>query len=323
MYYLKGNSLFTECSHFNNLMPACNTTRRFFSLLLFLLQAIVITGCNREKKSDGYGNFEATEIIVSAEASGRLLSFSAVEGEEIKDGNMAGVIDTTQLHLQIEQVKAQIQSLQARQETIRSQMDVLGQQKTNAAREVQRFEKLVQADAVPRKQRDDVLDQYRVIEKEILATASQQESIDADILSLNVRIRELDDRIDKSIVRNPVKGTVLVTYVEPGEIVSYGQPLYSIANLDSMFLRVYLDGTQLPHISLRQPVTVLFDNDSRTNQSKEGRIAWISSKAEFTPKIIQTKQDRVTLVYAVKISVPNADGSLKIGMPGEVVFSRQ
>jgi len=293
---------------------------RISGYLALCLAVLLLHGCSDHPSSDAYGNFEATETIVSAEGNGRIIEITATEGEALAEGLVAVVIDTTQLHLQAEEIDAQILGRKAGKKTLASQIAVLEQRKKNAARDKARFERLFRQRAVARKQLDDITDSYRVIEKEIDAAATENRSIDEEIKALGARKKEVEDMISRSLVRNPVEGIVLVRYAEPGEVVAYGQPLYKIADLNRMYLRAYVDGTQLPDITTGQKVTVLFDRDRTTNRAIEGTIFWISSKAEFTPKIIQTKEDRVNLVYAVKISVPN-DGALKIGMPGEVRFN--
>lgn len=290
------------------------------SAILFAF-AIQVTGCNNNNKSDAYGNFEATEVLISAEASGKLLDFKAEEGQSLKAGEIVGVIDTVQLHLKREQLKAQRQAMKSKISNVLSQMAVLQQQKENALKEKDRFERLVKDKAVPTKQLDDVVDQINVIQKQVRATETQNAGILGEVRALDAQISQLDDQIKKSVIRNPIDGVVLTKYAEPNEVTAYGKPLYKIADLKTMFLRAYLSGTEVPHVKIGQKVAVLIDEDKSENRTLEGEISWVSEKAEFTPKIIQTKDERVNMVYAVKVRLKN-DGALKIGMPGELRLNK-
>lgn len=295
--------------------------RAIIPALLVAFGIIQITGCGNNNKSDAYGNFEATEVLISAEASGKLLEFKAEEGQSLKAGQVIGVIDTVQLHLKRQQLKAQRQAMSSKIGNVLSQIAVLQQQKENALKEKDRFERLVRDKAVPTKQLDDVIDQINVIQKQIRATETQNASILGEVRAMDAQIAQLDDQVKKSVIRNPVDGVVLTKYAEPNEITAYGKPLYKIADLNTMYLRAYLSGVQVPHIKIGQKVTVQIDEDKSENRSLEGEISWVSDKAEFTPKIIQTKDERVNMVYAIKVRVKN-DGALKIGMPGEAKFNK-
>jgi HlyD family secretion protein len=295
--------------------------RSIISAILFAFGIIQVAGCGNNNKSDAYGNFEATEVLISAEASGKLLEFKAEEGQSLKAGQVVGVIDTVQLHLKRQQLKAQRQAMNSKVANVLSQIAVLQQQKDNALKEKDRFERLVRDKAVPTKQLDDVLDQINVIQKQIRATETQNTGILGEVKALDAQVAQLDDQIKKSVIHNPIDGVVLTKYAEPNEVTAYGKPLYKIADLKTVFLRAYLSGTQVPHIKIGQKVAVLIDEDKSNNRTLEGEISWVSEKAEFTPKIIQTKDERVNMVYAVKVRVKN-DGALKIGMPGELRFNK-
>jgi len=282
-----------------------------------------LAGCHDNVKSDAYGNFEAVETIVSAEANGKLLQFKADEGDILNENDTIGYIDATQLNLQQRQLFASSEALKAQVQDIQSQLDVLLEQKRNILRERSRLESMLKENAATQKQWDDMNGELQLTEKRIIATRKQIETANHAIISqvepLKEQIKSVQDRIAKSVIINPVNGQVLTKYIEESEIVSYGRPLYSIANLSEMILRIYVSGEQLAKIHTGQEVGVLIDRSEKENRSLQGKVSWISSRAEFTPKIIQTKKERVSMVYAVKVIVKN-DGSLKIGMPGEVNF---
>lgn len=290
---------------------------------IWILGIILLAGCSgNNHKSDAYGNFEATEIIVSAEASGKLLAFNVEEGSVLEAGAAVGYIDTVQLSLKRAQLLATRQSVSAKVASILAQIDVLKEQRRVAETDKKRLEKLFGENAATQKQLDDVNGQISVIDRQIVSIETQNATILSDVKSLDAQIAQINDQIRKSVIVNPVRGTVLTKLAEPNEVMAYGKPLYKIADLQTMFLRVYISGDQLPHVVIGRKVQVLIDETKKDNQLLEGEISWISSKAEFTPKIIQTKEERVNMVYAVKIKVQN-DGRLKIGMPGEVNFIKE
>lgn len=280
--------------------------------------------CQTPDSSDAYGNFEATEIIVSAESVGKLVQFLVEEGTEVPRDKALGIIDTTQLYLQKQQLVYNIAALKSKIQDVKVQVNVLREQKENLLREQKRLENLFSENAATRKQLDDINGEVQVVDSRILATRSQMTTSNQGILSeiapLEIQVARLDDQMKKSYITSPLGGTVITKYAEQGEFVTLGKPVFKVANLQKMTLRVYLSGAQLADISLGQEVEVLIDKDKKNNRSLPGKVTWISSQAEFTPKIIQTKEERVNLVYAMKISVAN-DGTLKIGMPGEVRFN--
>jgi len=291
--------------------------KKIFWMLLILTW---ITACdNNGKKADAYGNFEATEVMVSAMAQGEILALELEEGDQLDHGQIVGLIDTTDLWLKEKQMVKSISAVETRLVTIRAQMDVQQQQKKNLLVDKERIEKLYNDGAATKKQLDDIKGAIDLVDAQITATRSQRQQVEAEIETIRIQIEQIEEAIEKCYVKNPVMGTVLVKYAEAGEVAAPAKPLYKIADLSMMKLKVYVSGDQLPHIKIGQEVEVLIDNTKNENTSLAGKLSWISSSAEFTPKTIQTKEERVNLVYSIKILVPN-DGSIKIGMPGEVNF---
>ncbi len=288
--------------------------------ILFFLLACGLAGCATNEKSDAYGQFEATETTISSKASGELLTYKVSEGVELSAGEQVAQVDTTTLHLQKEELKAQLKATRTRIENINAEVDVQQEQLQTAETNLKRIQNLVTDSAATQQQLDDIEGKVRTIRKQIDALQTKKQSVRAEINATQARIDQLNQQLSDAVVTNPINGTVLTTYVEPHELIGQGQPLYQIANLDTLELRVYVSGAQLPSIKLGQSVEVLVDKNAEENRQFSGHISWIASEAEFTPKMIQTKQERVTQVYAVKVKVPNPDGVLKIGMPGEVNF---
>lgn len=276
-----------------------------------------------ETQFDASGAFEAQETIISAEAAGTLKEFNVKEGEALKAGQYLGYIDTTQLYLRKVQLEAQIRAILGRRPNIGAQVASLEEQLAAAEKEQRRIANLVKADAATQKQLDDVNGQVEVLRKQIAAQRSAlgttSSGLALEAVPLQEQIKQVDDQLRKSKIVNPVNGTVLVKYAEPNEMATPGKALYKIANLSTVMLRAYVTGGQLPGIKLNQPVTVFVDAGPDEYTQYQGTIEWISDKAEFTPKTIQTKEERANLVYAVKIRVKNT-GSLKPGMYGEVKF---
>ncbi len=292
-------------------------------IILFLLAGVIAAfagGCSKDdNRSDAYGNFEAVETIVSSESSGKLLEFNVEEGQTLSEGSIVGYIDTVQLQLKKKQLEAAKNLTRTKFKNVSSQVGVYQEQKKVALREKDRIERLLKDNAATGKQLDDINGSIDVLNRQIAAVETQNNTTNEELKNYDIQIKQIDDQLSKSTVVNPVNGTVIMKFVEQSEVVNYGKPLYKIADLNVMELRVYLSGSQLPEIKIGQTVKVLIDNGKSEYRTLEGEIFWISSKAEFTPKIVQTKEERVNLVYAVKVRVRN-DGSLKIGMPGEVVF---
>jgi len=299
---------------------------------------LILFSCKQSaKQADAYGNFEAEDMIVSAEAGGQILALSIEEGQTLKAGDIVGRIDSLQLILKKEQLQASIKAIAAKSPAISAQLAVFEKQKgavqqqlSTLESEKQRVQNLLKSDAATPKQLDDLNAQIEQAKRQMdviieqrgasnASLATQKGGLLAEIGPLQKQIAQIEDQIAKCRIRNPVAGTVLAQYAEAGEIVSFGKPLYKTASLDTLVLRAYFGGDQLASIKLGQNLKVSIDGPDKTMQEFPGTITWISPKAEFTPKIIQTKEERVNLVYAVKIAVPN-DGRLKIGMPGEVHF---
>ncbi|MCP3933689.1 MAG: HlyD family efflux transporter periplasmic adaptor subunit [Bacteroidetes bacterium] len=294
------------------------------SFWFIFLACFLFYSCEKQENgSDAYGNFEAREVFVSSEANGKLVRFDVEEGEKYAARQLIGFVDTTQLYLKKLQLEAAIRAIPTKKQDAQPQIEVFEKQKKNLLREKKRVEALLKDKAATPKQLDDIAGQIEVVDKQIAAASAKTTTLNKGIVSeiepLRVQIKQIEDQLRKSYLYNPIKGTVLLKLAEESEFTVMGKPLYKIADLQNMILKVYVSGTQLPHIKIGDQVTVLIDEDEETNRSLTGNINWISEKAEFTPKIVQTKEERVNLVYAVKIAVKN-DGALKIGMPGEVVF---
>lgn len=289
-------------------------------LLTFFVLIVLLNSCNKKQPlADAYGNFEAIETIISAEANGILLEFNLEEGSMLEEGQEVGKIDTTQLYLKKLQLEAQKKLVRSKFKNISSQIAVLEQQKQNALKEKQRVENLLKDEAATGKQLDEINYSINVLDKQIQTFQTQTLSVREEISTIDVQIKQIEDQINRSVIVNPKKGTVILKLAERSEVVTYGKPLYKIADLDYVELRAYISGSQLPQVKIGQSVKVYADLDKDNNREYEGTVTWISSKAEFTPKVIQTKEERVNLVYAIKVRVKN-DGSIKIGMPGEIRF---
>jgi len=294
--------------------------KRIIPKLLIIPFAILLVSCeSNEDKSDAYGNFEATEITVSAQAQGELKTFDVKKGAELKEGQMLGYVDTSSLHLQRKQLLAQKQSVKTKLSNLDAQIDVQQQQLANAETQLNRIKKLHADNAATDQQLDDIEGKVKTLRKQIRSVRVQKQGIRSELDVLDTKMAQVEDKIDKAMIKNPVKGTVINKFAEKGELVAPGKSLYKVAALDEMELKVYISGAQLPHVKIGQKVEVLIDESKTENRQLTGTVSWVADDAEFTPKVIQTKEERVKLVYAVKIRVPN-DGSLKIGMPGEANF---
>jgi HlyD family secretion protein len=289
-----------------------------------MIASLLLFSCkNGDNEFDATGSFEAIETIISAEANGRLESFEVQEGQEVSKGQTIGWIDTVQLYLQKKRLNAQIEAILSRKPDISVQLEALNQQLTSAKKEEARVKKLLESDAATTKQLDDIQAQINVLSAQIKASKSgmvtTSTSLDKEVAPLRVQMEQLDDQINKSMLIAPMDGTILSTYVQPYEMVGTGKPLYKLASLATMTLKVYITGDQLPQVKLNQTVTVLTDDGNGRYRETQGKISWISSQAEFTPKTVQTKDERANKVYAMKVRVPN-DGTYKIGMYGQVNF---
>ncbi len=287
-----------------------------------LVAMLALAGCARGPAPDAYGNMEATEVVVGAETSGRLLKFVPVEGNRLAAGVPMAVIDTTPLLLQLQQVFAQRSGAASHVNEVTQQIGVLEVQRQIAQRTYDRTRRLFDQKAATAQQLDQAERDFRVLGAQLDAAHAQRQSATQDVASNAARMAQVRDQITRSAVSNPVSGTVLATYTKAGEFVQPGQPLYKIANLDTLELRAYVTEPQLAHVRLGQEARVTVDvaNGSEPRLSLPGQVSWISSDAEFTPTPIQTVDERRNLVYAIKIRVPNEKGILKIGMPADVRF---
>jgi len=276
--------------------------------------------CHRGKDPDAYGNFEADEVSVSAQASGQLTSFTPVEGSTLRVGEVVAVVDTTQLALERAQLVAQQQATTTRVGEAGKQIEVYQAQIGIALRNYERMQRLFEEHAATAQQRDQAERDYRTLAAQIGAAKAQQQSVSKDASSGSARVAQINDQIEKSKVINPEAGTVLATYVKTGEVVQSGQPLYKIADVDTLILRAYITEKQLSSVKLGQQVQVHVDQSGGKLLTLPGTVRWISTKAEFTPTPVQTRDERADLVYAVKVYVPNPRGALKIGMPADITL---
>lgn len=291
--------------------------KNYKSILILSIIATSLFSCNNaNEKADGYGNFEATEITISAENNGKLMQFNLVEGDVLQKEQFIGYIDTIQLSLKREQLEVSKAVISSKSKGVLSQIAVLNSKLKTANTNKIRTKNLIKDNAGTQKQLDDILGEIDVIKNQIRSVEIQNAPVVNELKAIDVQLKQIDDHIKKSKIINPINGTVLTKYAEPNEITAFGKPLYKIADLSTMQLRVYISETQLANIKIGEDVTVKID-DLDAMKSYKGKISWVASEAEFTPKIIQTKEERVALVYAVKIDVKN-DGSLKIGMPAEL-----
>ncbi len=290
------------------------------SRLIFLITAGLLAACSgNEDEADAYGTFEATEIIVSAETNGRILKFDVREGTDIEQNAEIALIDTTLFHLQKAEIEAGMKSVSTRISSINAQNEILKQQIANLNVNISRIENMLKNDAATQKQYDDLAGQVAVLHKQIAANNTQRSSVSAELSVFESRRATLEEQADRSCVRSPIKGTVIEKYSEAGEMTTAGRPLVKIADLSLIKLKVYVSGAQLGSLKTGGDCTVRIDKGEKAYLTFPGKISYISARAEFTPKIIQTKEERVTLVYAVTIEVKN-DGTMKSGMPGEAIF---
>ena len=301
-------------------MSVMNTKTTFATWMA--LTALLMLSCKQAPQLyDASGSFEAIETLIPADASGIIQQLDIREGQVIDSGQVIGYIDSTQLHLRKKQLEAQIKAVLSKKPNISRQLAAYQVQLDQARHELARIDRLVKADAATPKQLDDAKSMVAVIEKQMEALQSTlsitSEGLSQDTGPLFTQIAQFNDQIRRCVITNPVKGTVLTTYAEPFEMAVPGKPLYKIADLSSIILRAYITGDQLTGRRLGDQVTIMVDDTSGTYKTYSGTIEWISDKAEFTPKTIQTKDERANLVYAMKIRVAN-DGYLKIGMYGEV-----
>lgn len=291
------------------------------NLILLTFMALLSASCsNSGEKADAFGNFESDEVTISAEANGRLLEFNIEEGTMLNSGQELGLIDTIQLYIQKKRLESAIRAVRAKTMDVESEVAVYREQKKNFERENKRVQNLLKSGAATQKQADDLNGQLDVVNRQLVAAETRLRKANTGILGevepLQWQIQQIEDQIRKSQIINPVTGTVIAKYADKDEVVGFGMPLYKIANLSKVDLRAYISETQLATIKLGSEVTVYIDKEEN-GKEYQGTITWISDVAEFTPKVIQTREERVNLVYAMKVAVDN-DGEIKLGMPGEV-----
>lgn len=291
--------------------------------VIYILATVLFTACSSEKAFDAQGTFEATEVIISSEATGRILSFNTEEGTEVNIGKTIVEIDSTQLNLQRKQLNAQLNALINSKPDIKAQISSIKEQIAKQKVELQRVENMLKDGAATPKQKDDLEAQIRILESQLSATLSTLDkntsTINNNALALEAQLSALNDRISKCKVTSPINGTVLVKYAQTGELATTGKPLFKVADLNKIYLRAYFTSDQLAKIKLGDKVKVIANFGAEERYDYDGTITWIASECEFTPKTIHTNDSRANLVYAVKIAVVN-DGKLKIGLAGEVVL---
>jgi len=293
---------------------------QIFILGIFLLLA----SCGKSKSDmDASGTFEATEVIVSSEANGKIQKLNLQEGQDVRARQLLGSVDTIQLYLRKKQLLASIQASQSRKPDVRAQVAALQQQIVTAKSERARIENLLKANAANQKQLDDINAQILVLQKQLNASRitleSSNKGINEESDALKIQVAQIEDQLRKSYISSPINGTVLVKYAEAGELAMQGKALFKVADVENMTLRAYVTADQLAKLNVGQAVNVNAEFGSEGNKTYKGKVVWVSDKAEFTPKTIQTRDERANLVYAVKVFVKN-DGNLKIGMYGGIKF---
>lgn len=293
-------------------------------LMVFSGLLLWAAACHRAPDYDASGTFEAVEVIVSSEADGKLLRFDLEEGQRLQAGQAVGLVDTLQLHLRKAQLESSWGSVATRRLDIGLQIAATNEQIWAQQREKRRMENLIAANAGTKKQLDDIDSNIAVLQKQLAAQRSQlssnNQSLTEELAGVEAQIEQLADLIEKSVVRSPIDGTVLVKYAEQGEMTATGKPLFKIAELDRLTLRAYITAGQMNQLQIGQQVRVFTDSGDKGRKEYTGTVTWISGQAEFTPKTIQTRDERANLVYAVKITVPN-DGLIKIGMYGDILWN--
>lgn len=300
-------------------------TRFLYGCMAASLWAVVMGACSSSADEvDATGVFEATEVLVSAEANGKILSMDLQEGDRLKAGSVLGYVDTVQLVLKREQLLASVDAVGHKKMDVAKQVAATRRQIEQAEREYARCRDLLHDRAGTQKQVDDAEAQLAVLRRQLDAQLSTMTQANLGVRdeqrSLELQVQQLDDQLLKCRITSPIGGTVLTKYAEPGEVTAAGRPLFKVADLDHIYLRAYVEAPQLTEIRLGQKVTVYADRGESDRTPYEGRITWISGEAEFTPKTIQTRDERSNLVYAVKIAVDNPDGKIKLGMYGSVDF---
>ena len=307
-----------------NLTNYTNMKQIILAFLHFTIFTLFLVSCgNNEKEYDATGTFEATEVTVAAEQSGALMLFDINEGDEVALGKEVGLIDTTQIWLKIQQAGATKAIYQSQKPDMEAQIAATRQQLAKARQDQQRYKELVADGAAPSKMLDDATNQVQVLQKQLDAQISSlstnTNALNKQMAATDVQVRQLEDQLRKCHISAPIKGTVLEKYVEKGEFVATGKPLFKMADTEQMFIRAYVTSAQLKDIKVGQKVKVFADYGDGQKKEYDGMVSWISGRSEFTPKTILTDDERADLVYALKVSFKN-DGYVKIGMYGEVKF---
>jgi len=307
----------------NDLLSTFFCTGKKYAFLSILIPSFLISCGASKDEYDASGTFESTEVIVSAEGSGKILSFDVQEGQILTANEMVGSIDSLQLYLRKKQLMTSEKSMQVRRPDVKKQIAAIEQQIATAKTERRRVENLLKANAANQKQLDDINAQISLLEKQLdaqkttLVTTNQ--GITDDTEGIRLQVAQIEDQLTKCRIISPINGTVLIKYAEMGEVAAPGKALFKIADTNNMILRAYVTNDQLSTLKIGQKVKVFCDSEKKEMKEYEGTLAWISQKSEFTPKTIQTKDERANLVYAIKVNVKN-DGLLKIGMYGNVKF---
>ncbi|GHT35019.1 membrane protein [Bacteroidia bacterium] len=294
--------------------------------LIIISTAFLLLSCGKSKGDyDASGSFEATEVLVSAQANGQLLTFNVTEGQRVKADETLGIIDTVQLALKRKQLLASMNAVDSRRYDVSLQIASLREQIAKQQTELARFQNLLKQNAATQKQVDDIASSVDVLQKQLAAQTqalnNANRSISGESAALQIQVEQIDDLLHKSLVSSPIDGTVLTKYAEAGELAAQGRALFKVADMDNLFLRAYITADQLTQLKLGDTVRVFADFGTKDTREYAGDITWIADKAEFTPKTIQTRDERANLVYAVKVAVKN-DGYLKTGMYGELRINK-
>ncbi len=298
-----------------------DSNRRALLVIVIGFGAAALTSC-REEDADAYGNFEATEITVATEVGGRLLTLNLEEGDRVSRGTIVGAVDTVPLRLERRATAARRAAAAARAREANATIAALEVQQTIADRDLARTERLLKNAAATAQQGDRAEREARVVKEQLAGARVARGALAQEVAALDAQVALIDDRLARSRIVSPLDGTILARYVEPGEFVPQGQPLFKLASLDSLIFRAYVSGAQLTSLRLGQQVTVGIDR-ADSIVALPGRVTWIASAAEFTPTPIQTRDERTDQVYAVKVAVNNPDGTLRIGMPGELLLENK
>ena len=319
---MKVTSFFKRTKIVNSQLSIGFAELRFASVINLLSLAIILSACNNKNSAyDASGVFETTEIIVSANGGGEILQFNITEGQEVEAGQTLGLIDTTQLYWRKVQLQSSVKAMDSRMVNVSVQVAALQEQLAAARSEQQRFTQLVKDNAANQKQLDDINAQIAALEKQLAAQTetlrNSNNSIANEQQSLLAQIAQIDDQLKNAVIKSPVKGAILGKYAEAGELAAHGRPLFKVADMNNMFLRAYITASQLTELKIGQQVKVFSDMGKSDRREYQGTVTWISDKAEFTPRTIQTRDERANLVYAVRIAVKN-DGYIKRGMYGEI-----